>query len=171
MLARFRHLYGASPLHLLALIASLLVSGAAVTRWFDNVGSITVRILVWFIGAIVAHDLVLLPLYSLLDRLAFGRRRRPDSRTPDRAAGRVYLRVPALLSGLIFLVFFPEILKLGNQVFAVASGLHQNVYLTRYLLTCGALFALSGLAYALRLAGERRKTDRRPGSPTPGPKP
>ncbi len=165
MLARFRHLYGASPLHLLALIASLLITGAAVTRWFDNVGSITERILVWFVGAIVAHDLLLLPLYSLLDRLAFGRMPRPHaSRAPDRAAGWVYVRIPALLSGLIFVVFFPEILKLGNQVFDVASGLHQDVYLTRYLLTCGALFALSGLVYALRLARERRSD--RPSAPS-----
>ncbi|MGI8904429.1 MAG: hypothetical protein ACR2IP_12420 [Solirubrobacteraceae bacterium] len=161
MLARFRRLYGASPLHLLALIASLLITAAGATRWFDSTGSITERILIWFLGAIIAHDLILLPLYSLLDRLAFGRHQRPDGAgPPERTAGWVYVRVPALLSGLIFVVFFPEILKLGNQVFDAASGLHQDVYLTRYLLTCGTLFGLSGLAYALRLARARRAAGR-----------
>ncbi len=172
MLARFRRLYGASPLHLLTLIASLLITAAAVTRWFDNTGPITVRIIVWFAGAIIGHDLILLPLYSLLDRLAFGRGPRRDAgRAPDRGAWRVYVRVPALLSGLIFVVFFPEILKLGNQVFDVASGLHQDVYLTRYLLTCGTLFALSGLAYAQHLARMRRAIAQRPDATGPTAKP
>ncbi len=158
MLVRFRELYGSGPLHLLALIASLLITAAAVTRWFDNNLSTTVRVLVWFTGAIIAHDLILLPLYSVLDRIAFGARH--EHRGPPahgRAHGLVYLRVPALLSGLLFVVFFPEILRLGNQTFAIASGLHQNVYLTRYLLTCGVLFALSGLMYAVSLGRARSR--------------
>ncbi len=69
--------------------------------------------------------------------------------------GWVYVRVPAALSGLLFLVFFPEILKLGDSTFSTASGLHQNVFLARYLLTCGALFALSGVAYAVSLVRAR----------------
>lgn len=160
--ARFRGLYGASPLHLLALAASLLVSGAAVARWFDNTASITRLILIWFVGAIVAHDLLLLPLYSLLDRVAFGARHGRRAGPPlEHAHGWIYVRVPALLSGLIFLVFFPEILRLGDQTYNVASGLHQNVYLARYLIACGVLFALSGLAYTVSLARERRATVRR----------
>lgn len=157
MIGRFRALYGASPLHLLALIASLLVTAAAVARWFDSTGSTTLRIVVWFVGAIVAHDLILLPLYSLLDRIAFGARSgRPAASSSARAPGWVYLRVPALLSGLLFVVFFAQILRLGDQTFHIASGLHQNVYLVRYLLTCGGLFVLSALAYALHLGRARR---------------
>ncbi|MGI8430135.1 MAG: hypothetical protein ACR2OB_12745 [Solirubrobacteraceae bacterium] len=158
MTERFRRLYGATPLHLIALIASLLLAGAGVAGWLDSyTAPDEKRILVWLLGAILAHDLILLPLYSLLDRVAFGSRhdRRPGPPL-ESAPGWVYVRVPALLSGLIFLVFFPEILVLGNQTFNVASGLHQNVYLTRYLITCGALFAFSGLAYALNLARARR---------------
>jgi len=68
----FRRAYGAGPLHLLALIASLLIAGAAVAGWFDSAGSTVHLILIWFVGAIIGHDLVLLPLYSLLDRVAFG---------------------------------------------------------------------------------------------------
>ena len=156
MIARFRRLYGASPLHLLAVAATALVAGAAVAGWFDNTTSITIRILVWFLALIVAHDLILVPLYSLVDRI--GLRVAPglrSSQARDRAPGWVYVRVPAGLSGLLFLVFFPEILKLGDQTFSTASGLHQNVYLARYLLACGALFAISGVAYAVSLVRAR----------------
>ncbi len=157
MLARFRRLYGASPLHLLAFIASMLITAAAVAAWFTTTAPFTVRILVWFFGAIIAHDLILLPLYSLLDRIAHGTLHGRDAtRSRERAPGWVYVRVPAMLSGLLFLVFFAEILRLGDQTYHTASGFHQSVYLPRYLVTCGVLFALSGLAYAVSLARERR---------------
>jgi hypothetical protein len=142
MSARFRSLYGAGPLHLLALLASLTLAGAAAVRWFDS-GSDAFNILVWFGGAIVGHDLVLFPLYALLDRIAAGRARR----TPP---GWVYVRVPALLSGLLLLVFFPLILGLGSGTFHAASGQRPDVYLGRWLLTSGALFACSALVYAVR---------------------
>jgi len=103
MVDRFRRAYGGSPLHLLALLASLLIAAAAVAGWFDSfTTSDTVRILIWFLGAILAHDLVLLPLYSLLDRIASGTLRARDDRVAPQAAGDwVYVRVPALLSGLL----------------------------------------------------------------------
>ena len=66
-----------------------------------------------------------------------------------------YVRIPALLSGLLFLVFFPEILRLGDRTFYTASGLHQDVYLVRYLLICGVLFALSAVAYAVSVGARR----------------
>src|SRR5436305_508983 len=153
MLARFRSLYGADPLHLLALVASLLIAGAAITGWFQSFpGAIAVKIVAWFLAAIVAHDLVLLPFYSLLDRIAFGPRHVHRSRrAPRRASDVNYLRIPAVLSGLLFLVFFPEILRLGDHAFFVASGLHQRAFLVRYLLVCAVLFALSAVAYAVKL--------------------
>ena len=151
----FRRLYGASPLHLLALIATVLIAGAAVVGWFDSFpGPTAAKVLAWFVGAIVAHDLVLLPLYSLIDRITLGR-------PAARRSWIAYVRIPALLSGLLFLVFFPEILRLGDHTFFAASGFHQRVYLARYLLTCAALFALSGVAYAVSLARQRRKVSAR----------
>jgi hypothetical protein len=167
MLVRFRSLYGADPLHLVALVASLLIAGAAVAGWFDSFpGAITVKVVLWFLGAIVAHDLVLLPLYSLLDRIAFGPRYADTTRRRrERASDIVYVRIPALLSGLLFLVFFPEILRVGDQAFFSASGLHQRAFLVRYLLICAALFALSGLAYAVK---SRRASERSRARPSPG---
>jgi hypothetical protein len=158
----FRRHYGASPLHLLGLLASLAVAGLAMAGWFDKPLPSVERVLIWFAAAIVAHDLVLLPLYSLVDRLGL-RLTRPRGEAaadpPDlgrlsaervRAPGWVYIRVPLLLSGLLLLVFVPEILRLGNSTFKVASGQSQHVYLLRYLLACVALFACSALAYVLR---------------------
>jgi hypothetical protein len=170
MLARFRSLYGADPLHLLALVASLLIAGAAIAGAFQSFpGATAVKVVAWFLGAVVAHDLVLLPLYSLLDRIAFGPRHPdPARRPPWRASDIAYVRIPALLSGLLLLVFFPEILRLGDQAFFTASGLHQQAFLVRYLLICAALFALSGLAYAVRLRRASASSRARPspaGSP------
>ena len=68
---RFTRLYGASPLHLAGLVASLVVAGYAAVRLL---GARPSAVLLWFVGAAVLHDLVLGPLYLLLDRA--GRRRR-----------------------------------------------------------------------------------------------
>lgn len=156
MIRRFRRAYGASPLHLLALLASLSIAGAAAVRWLDNTAPIAERILIWFLGAVIGHDLILVPLYSLLDRISFGAvSRRPGGDERELRAGWTYVRVPLLLSGLLLLVFFPEIFRLGDATFHSASGLYQDGYLIRYLLSTGAVFALSGLAYAASRARGR----------------
>lgn len=146
----FRGLYGAGPLHLLGALASLAVVAVAVSGWFEEPVVSLKYILIWFVGAVLAHDLLLLPLYSTLDRLARIRlpRGETDGKRPDgRVQGWVYLRVPILLSGLILLVFGAEIFKRGEATFHVASGQSQSVYLHRYLIVVAVLFGLSGLAY------------------------
>jgi len=153
---RFRALYGAGPLHLLALLASFAIAGAAVVGWFQrprDVGSV----LVWFAAAIVLHDFVLLPLYSLLDRIAFGRLAKRAGHHPRPEPSRLvnpapYIRIPAMLSGLLFAVFFPVILGLGAQTELSASGIVESGYLARWLLATGVMFAASGVAYAIALA-------------------
>ena len=69
-LDRFRYEYGAQPLHLLATGASLLLCGYGLLRINDL--NDTVRILIWIGAAALLHDLVALPLYSLLLRIAHG---------------------------------------------------------------------------------------------------
>lgn len=153
-----RRVYGSGPVHLLALLASLVVSAAAIVRWFDVPGPDTVRVLLWFVGAIVIHDLVLLPLYSLFD--AVGRRTSrsvsPSLGTARRSAGWVYVRVPLLLCALLGLTFLPEIARLGASAYHAASGSTQDRYLVRYLITCAVLLGGSALAYALSLVRTRR---------------
>jgi hypothetical protein len=130
--------YGASPLHLLAHLAVLPLAAWALLQVADRPDGL--RILVWLALSAVVHDLVLMPFYGLLDR--FGRR----------AAGPAvnYVRAPALLSGLLLLVFFPAISGKGEPSFTRASGLTYDGYLARWLLISAALFALSGAVYLLR---------------------
>jgi len=154
-LGSFRARYGASPLHALLGLASFALIGIAVSGWFDEPTVSLKYILIWFAGAILAHDMLLLPLYSAVDRLATIRRSRPavaGAPAPQRPPAWVFVRVPLLLSGLLLLVFGPEILELGSSdsTFHRASGEHQHVYLTRYLWIVAALFVLSALAYAVR---------------------
>jgi hypothetical protein len=155
-LKRFRALYGRGPLHLLALLASFAIAGAAVIGWFQRPRDV-VSVLEWFAAALVIHDLVLLPLYSLLDRIAFGRHRRQIDQAPRPTAVRLvnptpYLRVPAILSGLLLAVFFPVIFGLGAQTELNASAIPEHGYLARWLLATGVLFAGSGVAYAAAMA-------------------
>lgn len=135
---RFRALYGSGPLHLLALLASLTISGYAASR-LAQLGT-RWDILLWFVGAVALHDLVLFPLYSGLDRLAGG----------GRLGGGVnYVRVPVLLS-LLLLLFLPLILTLAPGTYESATGLEPEPYLRRWLAVSAALFLAAGLAYALR---------------------
>ena len=130
--------YGAGPLHLLSHLAALALAAYAFTRIFAGVQPWNV--VLWFAGALVLHDAIAFPLYTALDRLAL--------RSRGRAVN--YVRVPALLSALSFIVFAPLILGLGDGRYERATTLSQDIYLGRWLLLCGALFAASGLLYAVR---------------------
>lgn len=148
----FRRLYGSSPLHLLSLVACFALAGYAALQVLH--ASAPVRTGVWFFGALIAHDLVLFPLYALADRSAIRLTRR--SRSAEVASGTAnYLRVPALASGLLLLVFFPLIVRQGATTYRDATGLDSTPYLTRWLLLTGVAFAVSALLYAINLGRGR----------------
>jgi hypothetical protein len=149
----FRRAYGASPLHLLALVASLALAGYAALEWFRvDVKSV----LAWFLLTLIAHDLILVPLYTLLDRVAFGNDRRRAHAASARVRAGPFIKVPVLLSGLLGLVFAPEILSVANTDYRSLTGLSDGVYLGRWLAATAAMFTLSGLAYAVALRRARR---------------
>lgn len=163
---RLRAAYGASPLHLLAVIASFALAGYGFLRITE--GRSAVGTLVWFAAAVVAHDLLAFPLYSALNLLA-GRALggREESGAGDAAGARRssvpplnYVRVPFVLSAIAFLLFFPLILGLSAERYEDSTGQGVGVFLTRWLLLCGVLFAASALLYALRL--RLRRTPREP---------
>lgn len=165
---RFTALYGAHPLHLLALLASFAVAGYAAVRL---VPANPVGITVWFIGAAVAHDLVLLPLYAIVDTaLIRAWRRRPSPALPA-VPWINHLRGPLLLSGLLLVVFFPSIFALSD-VYERATALPQGRYLENWLGITAALFSLSALTYAVRLRRARSRPgngqEAKPGPRTPG---
>ena len=143
--------YGASPLHLLTLLACFGLGGYAAARL---VSSHLVAVLAWFGGAVIGHDLLLMPLYSLADRSAMAAIRH---REPDSPAARWinHVRVPAALSGLLLLVWFPLILRLRSPYHA-STTLSADPYLWHWLAVTGMLFLLSAVAFALRLRRQSR---------------
>ena len=118
LIARFNALYGGNPLHLLGSIAARALAGYVVnvpgpqalwnTRvWWQSIA-------VWFVAAVIAHDLILFPLYALADRSVTGALAAVRGRRTRRCVGLPhvsplnYLRVPTLATGLSLLLFFPE---------------------------------------------------------------
>jgi hypothetical protein len=161
---RFRQGYGAGPLHLLAVLAAFAVAGYALGRALE-LASNPDRIVLWLGGSIVAHDLILFPLYAVagaLVAIAF-LRREPRSRL--RVAALNHVRVPALLSGLLLLVWFPLVAGPADRGFTRLTGLSKDVYLERWLLLSAALFAASAVLFAVRLPGLKRAAGRPGRSP------
>lgn len=60
------------------------------------------------------------------------------------------MRVPALLSGLALLVWFPLVLGLDPEVFELAAGTSNDVFFERWPALTAALFAGSARVLALR---------------------
>ena len=143
--------YGASPLHLLALLACFGLAGYAAVRLAS---SHPVAVAAWFLGAVIGHDLLLMPLYSLADRSAMAALRHREPQLPA-APWINYLRVPAALSGLLLLVWFPLILRLRSP-YQASTTLSADPYLWHWLAVTGTLFLLSAVAFALRLRGQSR---------------
>jgi hypothetical protein len=155
---RFLSWYGAGPLNLLAMVAGFALAGYAVAELLPNNAF---GILVWFIGAVIAHDLLLMPLYTLADRSATSvlRHRRP---TPATLPWVNYVRIPAALSGILLLIWFPLIFRLPRR-FPATTTLSLDPYLWHWLGVTGALFLLSAAALALRLRTSRRGPRKRAG--------
>ncbi|MFU8874686.1 hypothetical protein [Micromonospora sp. SL4-19] len=163
--ARFRAAYGAPAGHLLLLAGTFTVTGWVALRLAAE--PTAGRMLLWFAGAAIAHDFVLFPIYGLADRVlrrALGPRAVPASGP----APLNHIRVPALASGLLFLVYLPGILRLGRPTYLAASGQNQRPFLGRWLLATAALFLASAALYALRRRRARRRPVRPPGRPGRG---
>jgi hypothetical protein len=161
VLARFRDVYGSHPLHLLTLVVGFALFGyilatiGPTTLW--NPRTWWQSIAVWFAAAIIAHDLVLFPIYALLDRILLSTRRVRARRRQLRVPVLNYIRIPAMASVLMLIVFLPGIIEQGAATYAAATGQNQELYLGRWLLLTAAMFAASAVVYAVRLASARRQ--------------
>lgn len=147
--AKYRSLLG-SPFQIVLLLATLAFAGYAGVRLLAGE---TFLIVVWFVGAALVHDLVLVPLYTAADRTvaaALGPRR-----------GLVnFVRVPAFLSLLLLLVWFPMIT--GQARYEPYAALSTDGFLERWLLVTAALFGCSALCLVTRAVLRRRATKGRP---------
>ncbi|MFJ9626894.1 hypothetical protein ACIRU8_04250 [Streptomyces sp. NPDC101175] len=131
-----------SPLQLLLSTCSFALAGYAGVRLLadDRFG-----VALWLAGAAVLHDMVLLPLYTGADRALV--------RALGVAGHREWtghVRVPALLSGLLLLVWFPLISGEVADRYRSATTLPGDGFLSRWLLITAVLFGGSAALLALR---------------------
>ncbi len=170
----FRRLYGARLLHLILLLAALAlttytIAVVGVKNLFTG-GVWWQSIVVWFAVAIIAHDLILFPLYALADRILTvrGGRIGDVAGRADTPSGRVpltnYVRMPTLAAGLLLVMFFPGIISQGATTFTAATGLDQTPYLTRWLLLTAAFYLISLLCYGATMILRHRHSPSRKGA-------
>jgi hypothetical protein len=159
----FKRWYGANPLHLLAML------GCFALAWYAGAGLLhakPVGVVVWFAGAVVGHDLILMPLYALADKSVMTVFRHRPPKLPT-VPWINYLRVPVVLSGMLLLLWFPLIFRIPSH-FPRTTDLSLDPYLGHWLLVTGALFLLSAVVFAVRLRpGRRPPAPRRAEPPDP----
>jgi hypothetical protein len=163
-------LYGDSLFHLIVVVAALALGGYMVsvlgvrnlfnpTVWWQSIA-------VWFAVAVIGHDLILFPLYTLADRL-LPRPRGPRTGRDGgsrRRSGRIpltnYLRMPTLAAGLLLVLFLPGIIEQGAPTYQAATGLTQAPYLSRWLLLTATFYLASAIWYAVKtLLSQRRSAN------------
>jgi len=152
---RFTDLYGERPAHLVVMLACVALAGYAATFLLGDPALLT--LLIWFVGAALAHDLLLFPLYAAADRaLVTVAGRVPRARVPIVN----HVRIPLLGAGLTLLMFLPGIIRQGGATHLAATGLDQQPYLGRWLWLVAAMVLVSGLVYAARSAANVRAGQR-----------
>lgn len=139
-----RRLYGAHPAHLAVLLVGLLLALAAGSELFAERPR---EVGVWFGGAAVLHDAVLLPAYVALDALlvALWRRR------PGHVPWLNFVRIPLAVSGLLLMVYAPEILRLSDGTFESKTGRSDSAYLGHWAAVVGVITAVSACWYLTRV--------------------
>ncbi|GHF13282.1 hypothetical protein GCM10014715_81030 [Streptomyces spiralis] len=148
----FHVLYGEPWWHLVALLASFALCGYALAQllagdWWGVVQ--------WAVGAAVIHDLVAVPLYGSADWLLHRAVRAGRPRSPRRIAVVNHIRIPAFVSLILLLVYWPLISMDSSAQFRTATLLDPGVFRSRWLAVTGVLFGLSGLHLAFRLWRDR----------------
>jgi hypothetical protein len=162
-------LYGDRLFHLLVVLAALALGAYTIsvlgvrnlfnpTVWWQSIA-------VWFAVAVIGHDLILFPLYSLADRLLSASRRSPVGHRDSAAthpSRRIpitnYLRMPTLATALLLLIFLPGIIEQGAPTYLAATGLTQTPYLSRWLLLTAAFYGASTVCYTIRTLLRQRRS-------------
>ena len=148
-MTQLRRAYGASGVHLAVHLAAVAIIAYALAQALAGRGAR--EVVVWFIAGALLHDLVLLPAYSAADRAA-----QRLARGGPPAIN--HIRIPAVVSGVLLLVYFPLILAKAPGNVERATGHRPADYGLRWAAITATLFAVSGLVYALRVRTQRRRT-------------
>jgi hypothetical protein len=153
-----RHRYGAGPVHLVLTASCLAFAGYLV--WTVVPAPNSARIFIWIGVAAGVHDLVLWPLYVLLDRI-LAVVQRDEARASASVPWINHIRVPTVLSAVALLISFPLVLRHSESAYHTATGLTERPYLERWVLLTTSAFSISALTYLARvLYLRRRKADR-----------
>ncbi|MBO9534795.1 MAG: hypothetical protein J7513_17610 [Solirubrobacteraceae bacterium] len=159
---RFERLWGTSPWLLAGHLAVILVAAYALSVMFqERFAPRPFNLILWLVGGAVLHDAVLLPAYSALNVVAAKALKTSNGGGIRRIMVLNHVRVPAVISGVLLLVFSPRIFAGQPQNYERALGHPPPDYLARWLAVTAALFVLSGLLFAVR----RLRAD--PASPDP----
>jgi hypothetical protein len=149
LIAHFRRRYGASPLHLAGHLVVFAIAAFALARIASAAG--IAEVIGLYVGFIIAHDLIFLPLYSSLDRVM----RRTLARVSGRWSAEVpvinHVRAPLFISGVLLVTYLPLISGRADPAYFAESGHHLEGYLRNWLLISVVLFFGSGVIYALRV--------------------
>ena len=146
MTRRFRAAYGSTPLHLLGHIIAFTAFAWALSQILG--GGYIVNYIAWFVGAAVLHDIIILPIYTLIDRTSRHQGRRAWGQRFTTTIN--YIRAPALISAILLLVYSPEILGYSAKNYRDDTGRPLPHILTNWLLITAGLFLASALIYGIR---------------------
>lgn len=144
MIGSLRRFYGAHPAHLLVVLACFALAGYV--GMFLSTEPMVVGMLGWFACCLVGHDLVLFPMYALVERLG----RRLGGKVRPRAIN--YIRLPLFGVAGTLLLFLPGIIRQGAASYHAASGMTQEPFLGRWLLLSAAMCTVSAVCYVIRVA-------------------
>ena len=153
--AGFRGAYGASPLHLAAHLVALALAAFGLAQVLSD-GAVP-ELVALFLGLVIAHDLIFVPLYSGVDRVL----RRVLVRSSSSGLFGVpvinHVRAPLLISALLLLIYSPLILGLSDTYYFGLSGHHLEHYLGNWSLITATLFLGSGLIFVARVFARARQ--------------
>ena len=116
------------------------------------------KLVLWYLGLVIAHDLIFVPLYTGLDRVV---RAALAGLSPRRRVGIPminHVRAPLMISGLLLIIYGPLISRRSDPAYFALTGHNLEHYLRNWLLITGVLFVGSGAIYLLRVS--RRKAQR-----------
>ncbi|MGQ0624989.1 MAG: hypothetical protein ACT4PP_10140 [Sporichthyaceae bacterium] len=140
---RIRRRYGAHPAHLLVLAGALAIALIAGRPLLDEGG---LEVVIWFAGSAILHDAVFVMAYIGADSLLV----RAWRRRPGRVAWINFVRVPAAISAIMFVVYSPVILGKATS-FQSKTLRSTDAYLGHWLLVSAVLAGISLTAYLARV--------------------